>query len=628
MPVEPGTVNAPEFPAHLDWLNVDRPLALKDLRGKVVLLDFWTYCCINCMHVLPDLTRLERKYGNELVVIGVHAAKFPAERDSENIRQAILRYEIEHPVVNDSEMRVWQAYATRAWPTLVLIDPKGKVIGSHSGEGIFEMFDKVIGQVIEHYDAEGVLNRQPLHFLLEREREPESVLSFPGKVLADAEGGRLFIADSNHNRVVVASLDDGAVLEIIGGGSSGFRDGLFEEAELNHPQGMALDGHFLYIADTENHAIRRANLRARRLDTLAGTGEQSLEFDSTPGPAKGRPLSSPWDLTLAHGVLFIAMAGTHQIWGLDLEGGIIAGHAGSGGEGHVDGPLLAASLAQPSGLSTNGQVLFIADSEISSIRTADLDPRGGHVRSVVGEGLFDFGDVDGAGEEVRLQHPLDVEYVDGTLFVADTYNNKIKSIAIEARASATFAGTGKAGLQDGDAEESVFDEPAGLSFADGKLYVADTNNHAIRVIDLRSQQVSTFRLKEMERLPAARPRRIRVDEQTVRPGMISVEVALELPPNHNLNEAARTSVTLSSNGASQTVPVESFPLRVPFDAPPEGGKLEVEASIFYCREGRDAVCLYHQTKIELPLRADPQGPDVVAVRIVAPGTAQAARQGS
>jgi thiol-disulfide isomerase/thioredoxin len=628
MPVEPGTVNAPEFPAHLDWLNVDRPLALKDLRGKVVLLDFWTYCCINCMHVLPDLKRLEQKYRDELVVIGVHSAKFPAERDSENIRQAVLRYEIEHPVVNDNEMRVWQAYATRAWPTLVLIDPKGKVIGSHSGEGIFEMFDKVIAQVVEHYDAEGVLDRRPLRFLLEREREPESLLSFPGKVLADADGGRLFIADSNHNRVVVASLDDGAVIEIIGGGSSGFRDGLFEEAELNHPQGMALDGHFLYIADTENHAIRRANLQARRLDTLAGTGEQSLDFESTPGMAKGRPLNSPWDLTLAHGVLFIAMAGSHQIWGLDLEGGIIAGHAGSGGEGHIDGPLLAAALAQPSGLSTNGQVLFIADSEISSIRTADLDPRGGHVRSIVGEGLFDFGDVDGAGEEVRLQHPLDVEHVEGTLFVADTYNNKIKSIAIEARASETFAGTGKAGLLDGDAEEARFDEPAGLSFADGKLYVADTNNHAIRVIDLRSQQVSTFRLTEMERLPAARPRRIRVDEQAVRPGAISVEVALELPPNHHLNESARTSVTLSSNGASQTVPVASFPIRVPFDAPPDGGKLEVEASVFYCREGRDGVCLYHQTKIEIPLRADPQGPDAVAVRIVAPGTAQAARQGS
>lgn len=619
MPVEPGTVHAPEFPRNLEWLNTAQPIVLKDLRGKVVLLDFWTYCCINCMHVLPDLKRLEHKYRDELVVIGVHSAKFPAERDKENIRQAILRYEIEHPVVNDSEMRVWQAYATRAWPTLVLIDPKGKVIGSHSGEGIFEMFDKVIAQVVEHYDAEGVLDRRPLRFLLEREREPESLLSFPGKVLADAEGGRLFIADSNHNRVVVASLEDGAVLEVIGAGSIGFRDGRFEEAELNHPQGMALDGRFLYIADTENHAIRRADLEARQLVTLAGTGEQSYEIESTPGPARGRALSSPWDLTLAHGVLFIAMAGPHQIWGLDLEGGIIAGHAGSGHEGHLDGPLLAAALAQPSGLATDGQVLFIADSEISAIRVADLDPRGGNVRTIVGQGLFDFGDVDGSGDDVRLQHPLGVAYTDGTLFVADTYNNKIKSIGIDTRTSGTFAGTGEGGFADGDAEEARFDEPGGLSLAAGKLYVADTNNHAIRVIDLRTQQVSTFRLGDVERLTAARPRRLRLDAQAVRPGEVNLEVGIELPPNHHLNEAAPTQITLSYDGTSRSVPVERFPVRVSFPVPPGDSKLEVEASVYYCREGRDAVCLYHLAKLELPLREDPQGKDGVEVSVKVPG---------
>ncbi len=619
MPVEPGTVHAPEFPRHLDWLNTDRPIALKDLRGKVVLLDFWTYCCINCMHVLPDLKRLEHKYRDELVVIGVHSAKFHAERDSENIRQAILRNEIEHPVVNDNQMQVWQAYATRAWPTMVLIDPKGKVIGSHSGEGIFEMFDKVIAQVIEHYDAEGVLDRRPLPFLLERERQPESLLSFPGKVLADAPGGRLFIADSNHNRVIIASIEDGRVLEIIGSGEAGLRDGRFEEAGLRHPQGMALDGRFLYVADTENHAIRRADLEARRLDTVAGTGEQSYEFESTPGPARDRPLSSPWDLTLAHGVLFIAMAGPHQIWGLDLEGGIIAGHAGSGREGHVDGPLLAAALAQPSGLATDGQVLFIADSEISSIRTADLDPRGGHVRSIVGQGLFDFGDVDGAGDDVRLQHPLGVAYADGTLFVADTYNNKIKSIGIETRSSVTFAGTGEAGLVDGDAEQARFDEPAGLSYAAGKLYVADTNNHAIRVIDLRTQQVSTFRLQDEQRLTAARPRRTRLEPQTVRPGDIRVEVMLDLPPEHHLNEQAPSAITVAYNGASSTVDVQEFPVQLAVSANGGAGKLEVEASIYYCREGRDAVCLYHLAKLELPLREDPQGQDAVEVRLQVPG---------
>jgi thiol-disulfide isomerase/thioredoxin len=116
-------VRAPEFPAGMQWLNTATPLRLADLRGKIVLLDFWTYCCINCMHIIPELTALERKYPNELVVIGVHSAKFHNEGDSENIRQAILRYEIQHPVVNDRDFRIWRSYAVRAWPTLMVIKP-------------------------------------------------------------------------------------------------------------------------------------------------------------------------------------------------------------------------------------------------------------------------------------------------------------------------------------------------------------------------------------------------------------------------------------------------------------------------------------------------------------------------
>jgi hypothetical protein len=237
----------------------------------------------------------------------------------------------------------------------------------------------------------------------------------------------------------------------------------------------------------------------------------------------------------------------------------------------------------------------------------------------VGQGLFDFGDVDGAGEEVRLQHPLGVAYVEGTLFVADTYNNKIKSIGIDTRTCVTFAGTGEAGLADGEAEEARFDEPAGLSFAAGKLYVADTNNHAIRVIDLPTQQVSTFRLKDVDRLPASRPKRIRLPEQVVRPGEASVEVTLDLPPNHHLNEEAPAQITVSREGVSHTLTVQQFPVRVPFPAAQGNGRLEVEASIYYCRQGRDAVCLYHQTKMELPLKVDPQGRDSVEVRVKLPG---------
>ena len=273
MPVQPGTVNAPDFPQGLDWLNTDRPLSLEDLRGKLVLLDFWTYCCINCMHVLPDLKRLEkRSISEELVVVGVHTPKFTTERETENIRKAVLRYEVEHPVVNDHSMRMWREYAVRAWPTLVLIDPHGKVIGVHSGEGAYDVFDPVIAQMTAYFDADGSIDRKPLSAVLEGSEAADSMLSFPGKVLADPAGGRLFVSDSNHNRVVIVSLEDFRTLDTIGSGTVGLDDGGFADATFNHPQGMALSGEGLgerlFVADTENHALREINLMTQQVATV------------------------------------------------------------------------------------------------------------------------------------------------------------------------------------------------------------------------------------------------------------------------------------------------------------------------------------------------------------------------
>jgi thiol-disulfide isomerase/thioredoxin len=267
-----GKVNAPDFPQDLEWLNTERPLSLKDLHGKVVLLDFWTYCCINCMHIIPDLKKLEKKYEHELVVIGVHSAKFPGERQTDNLRQAILRYEIEHPVVNDFAMEVWQQYAVRAWPTLMLIDPEGKLVGYLSGEGVYKPFDKFIAEIIETFDAKGKIDRTPLQLKLERTKAPATMLAFPGKVLADEKSKQLFIADSNHNRIIVATLNDYAIQEVIGEGSVGSQDGDFATAQFNHPQGMAFDGKTLFVADTENHTIRRVDLQGDNNCRNRGTG--------------------------------------------------------------------------------------------------------------------------------------------------------------------------------------------------------------------------------------------------------------------------------------------------------------------------------------------------------------------
>ncbi len=615
MSVKPGTVNASEFPIEAQWLNTDRPLSIKGLRGKIVLLDFWTYCCINCQHVLEDLKRLEKKYPEFLVVIGVHSGKFIAEKDVDNIRQAILRHDIDHPVVNDPSMQIWSEYAVRAWPTIMLIDPRGKVIGDHSGEGVFEVFDPVIGQVAKHFEEQGELDLTPLSLPLERESEPASILSFPGKVLADAASDRLFVADSGHDRIVVVSLTTGAVLDVIGSGAAGFVDGTFEEAGFRGPQGMALEGDLLYVADTENHAIRRADLRSRTVVTMAGTGKQDEEFNNVPGPARGRPLNSPWDLDITYGVLFIAMAGTHQVWGLDLEEFYIAGHAGSGQEDHRDGPLLGASMAQPSGLTHDENHLFVADSETSSIRAVDLDPRGGHVKTVIGEGLFDFGDVDGGPDVARLQHPLDVEYAEGTLFVADTYNNKIKAIGLHTRSARTFAGDGGAGLVDGDSAESRFNEPGGLSSANGKLYVADTNNHAVRVVDITTGKVSTFGIQDVDTLALRRSGVTQLDPVRCATGKVTLSIDLGLPEGAELNRDASSQIELTRGGDRSVFAVESLPIDAEIEAEAGETDLTIETSVYWCAAGRDGVCRYSMETYVLPLIAEDGGPATVSVKL-------------
>lgn len=490
-------VRAPEFPSGLSWLNTDTPLTIAGLRGKVVLLDFWTYCCINCMHVIPDLKALEEQYPRELVVIGVHSAKFKNERESDNIRQAILRYEIAHPVVNDHEFRLWQSYGVRAWPTLVLIDPSGYVLGGVSGEGNLEILDRVIAEVAQSARAQGALDETPLPLVLERDRAPASPLAFPGKVLADAASGRVFIADSNHNRIVIADLQ-GQVLETAGTGQEGWEDGTFEQAPFNHPQGMALDGASLYVAHTENHLIRRLDLDKRRVETVAGTGHPARQFHVS-GTGGQVALNSPWDVVVIGRALYIAMAGSHQIWVLNLDSLEAQPFAGSGREDIIDGARLEAAMAQPSGLTTDGKTLYVADSETSSIRAVDLGPHGA-VATIVGEGLFEFGDQDGTGSQVRLQHPLGVLFHQDRLYVADTYNHTIKVIYPRLKTSDTYLGSGRPGYRDG--RQAQFYEPGGLSVAGGKLYIADTNNHAIRVADLATGEVTTLKLSGLA-LPAA-----------------------------------------------------------------------------------------------------------------------------
>ncbi|HHT9132818.1 MAG TPA: hypothetical protein ACFYED_10080, partial [Candidatus Tripitaka californicus] len=239
---------------------------------------------------------------------------------------------------------------------------------------------------------------------------------------------------------------EGKVIDVAGSGEIGRGDGPFNQASFFHPQGMALQGETLYVADTENHLIRRLDLQSRTVTTIAGTGRQG-GFLSLGGLGTKAELSSPWDLSLVGDKLYIAMAGSHQVWVMDLANNLVQPFAGSGREGRVDGSLEGSAFAQPSGITTDGKRLFVADSETSSVREINLLTE--RVNTIVGLDLFEFGDVDGQGAMVRLQHPLGVVFHEGLLYVADTYNHKIKLVDPEKKTSRTLLGDGRPGYRDG-----------------------------------------------------------------------------------------------------------------------------------------------------------------------------------
>jgi len=460
-------VRCPEFLPGFTWINTRRPLSVaSDLRGRVAVLDFWTYCCINCMHVLPVLKRVEERFAKDpVVVIGVHSAKFISEKDPQNIRRAVQRYGIVHPVLVDPDHDIWERFAVHAWPTIVLVDPAGYVADTLSGEIEEDDLVSKIEALLEEGRRKGILVEGRPDTAPDPDTD-RSFLRFPGKVHVAKD--RLFISDSGHNRLIVADLE-GRVQAIVGEGGAGAHDGPAGEASFHNPQGMTSDDRSLYVADTGNHLLRGVDLSTLEVTTLAGTGRKGKEpgpFD--PAVPRSVALRSPWALLRIGRQLLIAMAGSHQIWVYDTDKHLIGPWAGSGREDHVDGPVAEAALAQPSGLAQAGRYILIADSEISSVRVIDLEDS--TVKTIVGRGLFEFGDEVGPPDKVLLQHPLDIAVGAGTIYVADSYNNKIKGIAFGSMETRTLFGDGDPG---------TLHEPGGLAVDGDTVFIADTNNHRV-----------------------------------------------------------------------------------------------------------------------------------------------------
>ncbi|MFD6115385.1 NHL domain-containing thioredoxin family protein [Streptomyces yangpuensis] len=414
-------VRAPELIGKGGWINTGgKDLKLADFRGRTLILDFWTFCCINCLHVLDELRELEEKHRDTVVIVGVHSPKFVHEAEHAAVVDAVERYEVHHPVLDDPELATWKQYAVRAWPTLVVIDPEGYIVAQHAGEGHAHAIAKLVEELEAEHEAKGTLRRGDGPYVA-----PEPVASdlrFPGKALL-LPSGNFLVSDSTRHQLVELAADGESVVRRIGSGERGFGGDSFSE-----PQGLALlpDGRVV-VADTVNHALRVLDLESGAVETVAGTGRQWWQGSPTSGPALEVDLSSPWDVAWWQGKVWIAMAGVHQLWTWDPEAGTVEVAAGTTNEGLHDGPAAEAWFAQPSGLAAAGDRLWVADSETSALRYVHPTDTGYAVTSAVGTGLFDFGHRDGDAAQALLQHPLGVTALpDGSVAVCDTYNHALR----------------------------------------------------------------------------------------------------------------------------------------------------------------------------------------------------------
>ncbi|MDX2128807.1 MAG: thioredoxin-like domain-containing protein [Chloroherpetonaceae bacterium] len=501
-----GLVNAPDIPASLPWYNTEQPLSLKNLQGRFVLLKFWTSGCINCLHTFDEVDQLRKKFHQDLVVIGVHTGKFTYERSGFLLRNAIQKIGIDFPVVDDFKYQIWESYTIQAWPSFILIAPNGKIIGQCSGEGSYKLLNQILSRAISYwvenkkyspFDSQNEIqygfHTNPFFSVQKKSGEVISGLNYPTGLATDHLKKRLFISDTGNHRILMIE-ESGVVLNAIGGLDAGFKDGEFSEVKFRKPRGIFFDEAHdcLFIADEGNHAIRRVSLAHRKVDTIAGNGFQSV-VKPVQGRAEEIGLNSPWDIVKKGGSLIMAMAGSHQLWEFNLDSNSLQLLAGSGREELYDTRAEHAALAQPSSLLFHKDRLLFLDTESSALRSLELNDSADfefkgvkHVKTLIGKGLFHFGDKDGEFDDALLQHPRGLAQHHEFVYLSDTYNHKIKRLDLRLRKIET--------LIDNTEYDLLMSEPEGIAISFPHLFIADSNHHRILCYNLETK---TFRKVEL-----------------------------------------------------------------------------------------------------------------------------------
>ncbi|MFC8806018.1 NHL domain-containing thioredoxin family protein [Streptomyces anthocyanicus] len=581
--VKHARVRAPEQVGRGGWINTgDRELSLAALRGRIVVLDFWTFCCVNCLHALDELRELEERHRDTVVIVGVHSPKFTHEAEHRAVLDAVERYGVEHPVLDDPERVTWRQYAVRAWPTLAVIDPEGYVVAQYTGEGHAHAIQRLVEELEARHAAKGTLRRGDAPYVAP---EPEpTTLRFPGKAVS-LPSGTFLVSDTTRHQLVELAEDGESPVRRIGSGRRGFTDGPADRAEFSEPQGLALLGDgSVVVADTVNHALRRYEPGTGEVTTLAGTGRQHRPGEPSRGAARAVSLSSPWDVALWNDRVWIAMAGVHQLWAYDPRDGSVTVAAGTGNEGLVDGPGPEAWFAQPSGLSATDDRLWVADSETSALRWVELD---GTVRTAVGTGLFDFGHRDGPAARALLQHPLGVAALpDGSVVVADTYNHALRRYAPPTGEVSTLA--------------TDLREPSDAVVVGGDVLVVESARHRLTRLRLPHDALGTGSGEGVLR-----------GTTEAAPGTLRLEVTFRAPAGQKLDQrygpATRLLVSATPPGLLRAGEGAGTELSRSLDLDPSvpEGMLHVSATAASCDDDPDVpypACHVHQKDWKIPVR--------------------------
>jgi thiol-disulfide isomerase/thioredoxin len=568
-------------------------LSLTELRGRIVILDFWTSCCINCLHVLDELRPLEERFGDALVVIGVHSPKFEHERDAATVAAAVERYGVTHPVLDDPQLRMWDEYAAKAWPTLVVVDPEGYVVATMAGEGHVAALTRLVEDLIDTHAANGTLRRGQGPYVAPD--EADTPLRFPAKAVL-APSGCLFVTDSARHSVVELDPSSANIIRRIGSGRRGRTDGTAEKAEFNEPAGLCLlpaevaevVGYQLVVADTVNHLLRGVDLKSGTVTTVAGSGDQWRRAPDTQQCLEV-DLSSPWDIAWYDGRVVIAMAGIHQLWWFDPIGHRAGVYAGTTVEALRDGELDQVFMAQPSGLSTSpdATTLWIADAETSALRYV----RDGRMGTAVGQGLFDFGHMDGPAAQALLQHPLGVcALTDGTVMVADTYNGALRRYDPATDQVSTVV--------------TDLAEPSDVvELGDAEVMVVESAAHRLTRVKTSFGSTHDPRRHQIQRTVTA-----------VQPGEVSLEVVFTPAPGQKLDTSLGPSTWLEVSASPPELLREGsgagteLTRRLRFDAAVEGGVLQIVARAASCDiDAEHPACHLTRQDWGMPVRLDPQG---------------------